>query len=258
MLSLVGCGGAGSRFARYVARATGLRPTVINDVDGDVKVDKRKVEAYATVDRKLISMAFPWIGKINSPYVFVLAGLGGNLGTNLVRMLGRTKSRRSKFIGIFTLPFSSENRLRRELAKSVLGDIERHYDMYFVLDNDGLVNYYSNLPITAAMNIPMEVMKHIVLDFKNILIKNILSVPIGGKLGIGIGFGAGKNRIEVAIEDALDSPWMGEGNKIMLFSGDIEIEDARVASRSYSPIFVDVHRTIEYGEEVKVTIISVP
>lgn len=257
MLALIGCGGAGSKFASHVGRHTGLKAIIINEHAGDIVVDKKRVEAYATVDKKLINMAFPWLGRINSPYIFVLAGLGGNLGTNLVRIIGRAR-KRSKLIGLFTLPFSSENRTRREMAQNALEDIERYYDMYFVLDNDGLVNYYSNIPITAAMSIPTEVMKHIVLDFKNMLIKNILSVPLSGKLGIGIGFGAGKNRMEVAIEDALDSPWINDGKRIMLFSGDIELEDAKIASRNYEPIFVDVHRTMEYGDEVKVTIITVP
>ncbi len=257
MLALIGCGGAGSKFASYVARYTGVRATTINEHAADIVVDKKKVEAYATVDKKLISMAFPWLARINSPYVFVLAGLGGNLGTNLVRIIGKTK-RRSKLIGLFTLPFSSENKVRRETAQGVLADIEMYYDMYFVLDNDGLVNYYSNIPITAAMSIPTEVMRHIVLDFRNMLIKNMMSVPLKGKLGIGIGFGAGKNRMEVAIEDALDSPWIDGGRRIMLFSGDIELEDAKVASRNYNPIFVDVYRTSEYGDEVKVTIMTLP
>ncbi len=256
MLSVVGCGGAGTKFAIYIGSSTTLRPIIINDTNADIGVDRRKILAYSTVDGKLISMAFPWLSRINSPYIFVLAGLGGIVGTGLARMLGRAKKHRTKLIGLFTLPFSSENKERRKYALEALEDIGKYYDMYFLLDNDGLVKHYSHVPITVAMRIPAEVMKHIVLDFKNIMIKNILNVPINGRLGVGIGFGAGKNKIEVAIEDALDSPWIGNGEKIMLFSGDIDIEDAKVASRNYEPIFVDVFRTQQYGEEVKVTIIT--
>ena len=256
MLSIIGCGGAGAKFANYIASASTLRPIIINDINSNIKVDRRKVEAYSTVDGKLISMAFPWIGKINSPYIFVIAGLGGVIGTGMARIFGRTKKHRTKLIGLFTLPFSSENKERREYALKALNDIGKYYDMYFILDNDGLVKHYSHIPITVAMQIPAEVMKHIVLDFKNIMIKNILNVPIAGELGIGIGFGTGKNRLDVAIKDALDSPWIGEGEKIMLFSGNIDIEDAKVASRNYNPIFVDVFQTQQYGEEVKVTVIT--
>ncbi len=256
MLSVIGCGGAGTKFASYIGSSATIRPILINDSNAQINVDRKKILAYSTVDGKLISMAFPWLGKINSPYIFVLAGLGGIVGTGMARIFGRTKKHRTKLIGLFTLPFSSENKERRKNALDALKDIERYYDMYFILDNDGLVKHYSHVPITVAMRIPAEVMKHIVLDFKNIMIKNILNVPISGKLGVGIGFGAGKNKIEVAIEDALDSPWITEGDKIMLFSGDIDVEDARVAARNYEPIFVDVFKTQQYGEEVKVTIIT--
>jgi len=256
MLSVIGCGGAGAKFASYIASSTTLQPIIINDGNATIRVDRRKVEAYSTVDGKLISLAFPWIGKITSPYVFVLAGLGGSVGTSLARILGRSKKHRTKLIGLFTLPFSSENKERRKYALESVKDIEKYYDMYFLLDNDGLVKHYSHVPITVAMQIPAEVMKHILLDFKNIMIKNILNVPIKGQLGVGIGFGAGKNKLEVAIEDALDSPWIGEGEKIMLFSGNIDIDDAKIASRNYNPLFVDVFKTQQYGDEVKVTILT--
>ena len=232
MLSIIGCGGAGAKFASYIASSTTFRPIIINDGNATIKVDRKKVEAYSTVDGKLISMAFPWIGKITSPYMFVIAGLGGSVGTNLVKIFGRTKKHRTKLIGIFTLPFSSENKERREYALDAIADVDKYYDMYFLLDNDGLVKHYSHVPITVAMQIPAEVMKHILLDFKNIMIKNILNVPIAGQLGIGIGFGAGKNKLEIAIEDA------------------------KIASRNYDPLFVDVFKTQQYGEEVKVTILT--
>ncbi len=256
MLSIVGCGGAGVRFAEYISSQLSIKPILINDHGGNINVDRRKVVAYATVDKKLVNMAFPWLSKINSPYIFVVAGLGGTLGTNLVRIMGKAKRSKSKLIGLFTLPFSSENKGRIEMAREAIKDISRHYDMYFILDNDGLLKHYSHIQIRVAMNIPPEVMKHIIMDFKNILIKNMLSVPISGEVGVGIGFGAGKNRLEVAINDALDSPWIGKGEKIMLFSGNLDIEDAKVAAKPYNPVFLDVFHTLEYGEEVKVTVIT--
>ncbi len=256
MLTILGCGGAGVRFAEYVTSQLSVRPIFINEHDGDIKVDKKKVMAYATVDKKLINMAFPWIPRISSPYIFVLAGLGGVLGTNIARILGKAKRSQNKLIGLFTLPFSSENRGRIELAREALKDIRKSYDMYFILDNDGLLKHYSHIQIRVAMNIPPEVMKHIILDFRNILIKNMLSVPLRGELGVGVGFGSGKNRLEVAINDALDSPWISDGDMVMLFTGDVDIEDARMAAKPYDPVFLDVYRTPYYGEDVKVTIIT--
>ena len=256
MLGIVGCGGAGSRFARYVENETGIRSIRINDHGGDINVDRKLVYAYADVSPKIISQTFPWMMKLSFPYLFVVAGLGGVVGTSLVKLIGKGKKRSSRLIGIFTLPFSSENRERRKRAIEAKEMIERYYDIYFILDNDGLVNHYSYVPINVAMSIPAEVMKHIVLDFKRVIIKNFLNMNLRGEYGVGVGLGVGKEKIRVAIEDALDSPWIGNGKKVMVFSGNIEKEDVIPIVKSYDPAFVDVYHTHEYGERVKVTIIS--
>jgi len=256
MLGVVGCGGAGSRFARYVENETGIRSIRINDHGGDINVDRKLVYAYADVSPKVISQAFPWMMKLSFPYLFVVAGLGGGSGTGAAKLIGKARKAKSKLIGIFTLPFSSENKERRIRAEEAVKDIERYYDMYFVLDNDGLVKHYSHVPINVAMSISAEVMKHIVLDFKRIFLKNLINVNVSGELGVGIGMGVGKERIRVAIEDALDSPWIKGEKKIMLFSGDIELEDVEPVVKYYDPVFVDVYRTKEYGERVKVTILT--
>lgn len=256
VIKLIGCGGAGSRFASYIAQEIGVDILRINDKHGDLNVDGRLIKAYEDVSPRLISQAFPWINRLSSPYLFVVAGLGGIVGTGAAKLIGKARKGKSKLIGIFTLPFSSENKERRIRAEKAVKDIERYYDMYFVLDNDGLVKQYSHVPINVAMSISAEVMKHIVLDFKRIFLKNLINVNVSGELGVGIGMGVGKERIRVAIEDALDSPWIKGEKKIMLFSGDIELEDVEPVVKYYDPAFVDVYRTKEYGERVKVTILT--
>ncbi len=256
MLAVVGCGGAGSRFARYIGEEVNVRSIKINDGNGDINVNRKNVEAYADVSPKIISQAFPWALKLSFPYIFVVGGLGGVVGTSVAKIIGKVRKNKSRLVGIFTLPFSSENAVRRRRALQAIQDIEKYYDIYFILDNDGLVNHYSHVPINVAMSIPAEVMKHIVLDFKRVLIKNFLNMEIRGRVGVGIGIGTGKERIRVAIEDALDSPWMSDGKKVMIFSGNIEIEDVEPVAKYYAPSFLDVYRTTEYGERVKVTIIS--
>ena len=256
VIKLIGCGGAGSRFASYIAQEIGVDILRINDKHGDLNVDGRLIKAYEDVSSRLISQAFPWINRLSSPYLFVVAGLGGGVGTGAAKLIGKARKGKSKLIGIFTLPFSSENKERRIRAEEAVKDIERYYDMYFVLDNDGLVKHYSHVPINVAMSISAEVMKHIVLDFKRIFLKNLINVNVSGELGVGIGMGVGKERIRVAIEDALDSPWIKGEKKIMLFSGDIELEDVEPVTKYYDPVFVDVYRTKEYGERVKVTILT--
>ncbi len=255
-LKVLGCGGAGSRFLRYIRRSTPVEGYSINDKNSDIIVDPQKVIAYADVSSPLIMRAFSWVSHITEPYIFVLAGLGGDLGTSLAHLIGNAKRSKATLIGIFTLPFSSENMERRAYAIKALEKIEKLYHIYFVLDNDGLVRHYSHVPINVAMQIPPEVMKHIIIDFQRVLLKNMLNVKLQGRVGVGVGLGSGKNKLQVAIEDALDSPWLSEGKKIMLFSGELELEDAEIASKPYNPEFVDVYFTHEYGDQVKVTILT--
>ncbi len=255
-LKVLGCGGAGSRFLRYIRGSTYVEGHIINDKNADIIVDPRRVIAYADVSPSLITRAFPWLTHISEPYIFVLAGLGGTLGTSLTKLIAQAKRSKTTLIGIFTLPFSSENRERRAHALKALEKIEKLYHIYFVLDNDGLVKHYSHIPINVAMQISPEVMKHIIIDFQRVLLKNMLNVKLQGRVGVGVGLGSGKNRLQVAIEDALDSPWLGEGKKIMIFSGELELEDAEIASKPYDPEFVDIYFTKEYGDAVKVTILT--
>ncbi len=256
ILSLVGCGGAGSKFARYVSERTGVRATVINDSGGDINLDGNKAEAYVSVGANILSSTFPWLKRIGSQNTFVLAGLGGVLGTSVVRLIANSK-RNIDLYGIFTLPFKTENEGRRKRAMEAMKDIERGFTGYIILDNDGLIRHYSNIPIPVAMEIPAEVMRHIVLDFRNMVIKNAMNLRLAGRMGVGIGFGVGKERIRVAIEDALDSPWITDGRKVMLFSGDLDAEEVKYVVRDYDVDFYDVYRTPEYGEEVKVTVLTV-
>jgi len=255
ILSVVGFGGAGAKFARYVSQRTGVPAFVLNDSGADLNIPGSRLEPYVSVSPGMLATTFPWIKRIGTEHTFVLAGLGGVLGTSAVRIFSRAR-KGIHLYGLFTLPFFSENQGRKERAKEALGDIEENFQAYILLDNDGLMRHYSNLPIHVAMDIPAEVMKHVVMDFRNIVLKNITSLKLGGKLGVGVGFGVGKERIRVAIEDALDSPWISDGSRIMLFSGELDEEDVRYVVREYDADFYAVHRTPEYGEEVKVTILT--
>ena len=254
-LSVIGCGGAGVKFLGYIGDYPGMQKLSINDSQADILVDRNDLQAYMEVDKSILLSKFPWIRKIDGENIVMIAGLGGVLGSSACMLLSKVLSHR-RIWGIFTYPFRNESVSRRKMAEKSLKYMEGNLTGYFLLDNDSLISHFSNLGIEVALQIAGVVSKHIVLDFHRIILKNLLNFKPAGKLGIGIGFGSGKERVKVAIEDALNSPWM-QGNKIaILISGNIERDDAKYVVRNYSPIFWDVYRTEEYGDDVKATVIG--
>ena len=255
-LKVVGCGGSGIKFLNYVKSSTYVDATSINDSNSDIVVDRKIVGLYDTIHPSVFVHTFPWLKNIKSPNIIVLSGLGGEIGTNVVRIIGRGLKNKSRLIGLFTMPFRTENEARKKRAESAVEEIHKNYEFYILLSNDALIEYYSNLQINLAMNIQAAVMLHLIIDFGRVILKNRMNIKLRGNVGVGIGFGTGKERIKVAIKDALDSPWLTEGKKIMLFSGDVDREDVEIAIREYNPEFFDIYRTPEYGEEIKVTVLS--
>ena len=255
-LSVIGCGGAGKRFLNYIPEIAELQKISINTFQGDVIVDKNKIIMYENAPRNLVLSEFPWIQKIDSEDIFLIAGLGGITGSEICKILGRIIGKKKRLWGIFTLPFEGEGENRKLIAKEVLKEAKESYHGYFPMENDKIVKHYPELKMELAISIPAVLAKHIVLDFLRIGMKNMLYKKIHGEFGIGVGFGVGKNRIQVAIEDALSSPWLGKGEKIIFLSGEIEAEDARYVVERYSPRFWDVYTTDEYGERVKATVME--
>ncbi len=255
-LKIAGCGGSGIKFLNYVKSSIYINGISINDSNSDIIIDRKIVGVYDSMHPSVFVHTFPWLKDVKSSNIIVLSGLGGEIGTNITRIIGRAFHSKSRLIGIFTTPFRTENEIRIKRAEDAINEIDKNYDFYIILSNDALVDYYPNLQINLAMKIQAEVMLHIILDFQRILLKNIMNLKLRGRLGIGIGFGIGKERIKVAIEDALDSPWITDGDKIMLFSGNMDKEDIDIIVKNYEPEFYDLYVTPEYGEQVKVTILS--
>jgi len=256
-LSVIGCGGAGNKFLDYIPDIPEIQKISINTEHGDVIVDSDRIGVYMTAPRNIILSQFPWIQKIDSEDVFLIAGLGGNTGSEICRILARAVGRKRRLWGIFTLPFEWENEKRKALAREVLKDIKDIYRGYFLMENEKLAKQYPELKIEIAMGIPAVVTKHIIVDFLRIGMKNMLHRKIRGEFGVGVGFGVGKNRIQVAIEDAMSSPWLGSGKKLIFISGDAEREEVGYVVKRYSPVLWDTHITKEYGEKIKATVIEI-
>ncbi len=255
-LLILGCGGAGVKFLNYVREFTKSPMLGINDASGDIRVSREKMEMVDSVHGDMFLQVYPWLREIRGENIMVLAGLGGVVGTNLVKLIGSAIGKRKNLHGVMVEPFSFESSVRKERAESIKESVERNYRSVIYLANDPLAKYYSALKMEESMKIHPIIMGHYIKDFERMILKNSMNFGLSGVLGIGIGFGVGRERIRLAVEDAMDSPWLADGRRAVFISGNADREDVEVVMSEYDIEFWDFYSTEEYGEKIKATVIS--
>ena len=255
-LVLVGCGGAGVKFLNHVRRFVTVPAYSINESSADIKVERHLAEMVDSVHGTMVYEVYPWLKLIRGENVIVMSGLGGVTGTGIAKLIGRALKKNSTLYGIFAEPFSMESPERRRVSEEAKSVLEENYHTLFYLPNDALVKYYPNLSIKDVLEVHPVVIQHLIQDFQRVIMKNTMNIELRGVLGLGIGFGVGKERIRIAIEDALDSPWHVGEVRYAFISGNVDREDVEIVAREYGFDFWDFYRTQEYGERVKVTAIS--
>ncbi|GEM_PF-2694145 len=255
-LVVVGCGGAGTKFLQFVRKFIKSPSITINEHSSDILVDRSKAIMADSVHGKMIYEIYPWLQNISGENILVLGGLGGVVGTNISKLIGKALRKKSNVYGIFAEPFSAESEIRTKIARKAKNDIDKNYHAVIYLPNDKLIDYYPNLTMKEALEVHYVVIKHIVQDFERQIIRNMGKIEFRGTIGVGIGFGSGRERIRVSIEDALDSPWHVGTPRYAFFSGNLEREDIKVIIREYDFEYWDLYKTEEYGEEVKSVIFS--
>ncbi len=253
---LVGCGGAGIKFLSYVRRFTTGTSISINDSRADIVVNRNRIGLGDSLPISMIYEIYPWLEKISGANVIVLAGLGGNTGTQLAETIGVALHSKSRLIGIFSEPFSSESPERLDRTEKAMSNILKNYATVILLSNEALAKYYPHLPINKMFNLHPIIMRYLIQDIERLIIKNMVNFEFTGRLGVGIGFGAGKDRIRLAINDAMDSPWHAGRKRYAFITGDAEREDVKITIGQYDFEFWDFYPTEEYGEKIRATVFS--
>ncbi len=254
-LAVLGCGGAGIKFLSEIECNSNIHCIGINDVSGDIRVSRDKAMMVDSIHGAMAFELYPWLENIAAERIVVLAGLGGVIGTSIAKLIGAVLGKKHELYGIFAEPFSFESPERGQRCNEAKHVINTTYRAVIYLPNDPIVKYYPNLSMAESMKIHGVVMRHLIHDFEH-MVNHALQFGLRGELGVGIGFGVGRDRIRLAIEDAIDSPWHKGSKRYTLFSGNLEREDIAVVARAYDFEYWDFVRTNEYGEQVKVTILS--
>lgn len=220
----------------------------------------------------------------NTKMVFITAGMGGGTGTGAAPVIAEmAKAKDILTVGIVTIPFQFEGKMRYEQAMNGVERLRKQVDSLIVINNNKLREVYGNLGFkagfskadevlaTASRGIAEVITNHYIqnIDLKDA--KTVLSNS--GTAIMGSAIASGENRAKEAILSALDSPLLND-NKIsgaknvllLIVSGtDCEITIDEIGEISdhiqneaghMANIITGIGEDEKLGESVSVTIIA--
>ncbi len=160
----------------------------------------------------------------NTKMVFITAGMGGGTGTGAAPVIAQlAKEREILTVGIVTLPFTFEGKVRQEQALIGIEKLRKQVDSLIVINNNKLREVYGNLGFkagfskadevlaTASRGIAEVITHHYTQNIDLRDAKTVLSNS--GTAIMGSAVSSGENRAKEAIVAALDSPLLND-NKI--------------------------------------------
>ena len=160
----------------------------------------------------------------NTKMVFITAGMGGGTGTGAAPIIAKmAKDLNILTVGIVTMPFQFEGKMRNEQAQQGIEKLRNVVDSLIVINNNKLREVYGNLGFkagfskadevlsTAARGIAEVITHHYMQNIDLRDAKTVLSNS--GTAIMGSASATGQNRAHEAILKALDSPLLND-NKI--------------------------------------------
>lgn len=160
----------------------------------------------------------------NTKMVFITAGMGGGTGTGAAPIIAKmAKELDILTVGIVTIPFQFEGKMRNEQAQLGVEKLRAHVDSLVVINNNKLREVYGNLGFkagfskadevlaTASRGIAEVITHHYTQNIDLRDAKTVLSNS--GTAIMGSAHASGAKRAHDAIVKALDSPLLND-NKI--------------------------------------------
>jgi cell division protein FtsZ len=239
-IKIVGCGGGGSNTIDRCSEAgiTGAQLCAVNtDAKHLLSVHApKKILIGKRLTKGLGAGALPEVGEQaaheneeeirdfirGAHVVFITAGMGGGTGTGAAQYVAHVAKEESALtMGVVTMPFKSEGRIRMENAEAGLDKLRKFCDTTIVIYNDKLLELVPRLPINAAFKVADEILMQSIKGMTEIITKpglvnldyaDLMTIMKGGGVAM-IGIGESdeeRDRIEYAINEALESPLLGE------------------------------------------------
>ena len=160
----------------------------------------------------------------NTKMIFITAGMGGGTGTGAAPIIAKmAKELDILTVGIVTIPFQFEGKLRNDQAQIGVENLRQNVDSLVVINNNKLREVYGNLGFkagfskadevlaTAARGIAEVITHHYTQNIDLRDAKTVLSNS--GTAIMGSASAIGASRAKEAITKALDSPLLND-NKI--------------------------------------------
>ncbi|WP_111682141.1 cell division protein FtsZ [Winogradskyella tangerina] len=160
----------------------------------------------------------------NTKMVFITAGMGGGTGTGAAPIIAKmAKELDILTVGIVTMPFQFEGKMRNEQAQRGIENLRQHVDSLIVINNNKLREVYGNLGFKAGFSKADEVLSTASRGIAEVIThhytqnidlrdaKTVLSNS--GTAIMGSATASGQTRAQEAIMKALDSPLLND-NKI--------------------------------------------
>ena len=302
VIKVIGVGGGGSNAINYMFQQ-GIMGVDFVVCNTDAQALEKsavpiKIQLGASLTEGLGAGANPDVGRqsaqesyddlhtllsTQTKMVFITAGMGGGTGTGAAPIIARmAKDLNVLTVGIVTMPFQFEGKIRQEQAQKGLEELKNNVDSLIVINNNKLREVYGNLGFkagfskadevlaTAARGIAEVITHHYT---QNIDLKDAKTVLTNsGSAIMGSASASGANRAQESIVKALDSPLLND-NKItgcknvllLIVSGSEEItideigeinEFIQSEAGNNTNIIMGVGEDKELGDSISVTIIA--
>jgi cell division protein FtsZ len=301
-IKVIGVGGGGSNAVNhmYTQQIKGV-DFVICNTDAQALENSpipNKIQLGASLTSGLGAGANPEIGaqaakesmqeiqqmlNTQTKMVFITAGMGGGTGTGAAPIIAKiAKDMDILTVGIVTMPFQFEGRMRSKQAQLGIDQLRQNVDSLIVINNNKLREVYGNLGFKAGFSKADEVLSTAARGIAEVIThhykqnidlhdaKTVLSNS--GTAIMGSAREEGTNRAKNAIAKALDSPLLND-NKItgaknvllLIVSGTSEvtldeigeINDYIQDEAGYDAnIIMGIGEDEELGEAISVTIVA--
>lgn len=302
VIKVIGVGGGGSNAINHMYNK-GIKGVdfVVCNTDAQALQSSPvpyKIQLGATLTEGLGAGANPEIGEqsamesmediknmlnTKSKMLFITVGMGGGTGTGAAPVIAKiAKDLDILTVGIVTIPFSFEGKMRNEQAQRGIEKLRSHVDSLVVINNNKLREVYGNLGFKAGFSKADEVLSTAATGIAEVIThhytqnidlrdaKTVLSNS--GTAIMGSAQSSGSNRAQNAITKALDSPLLNdnkiEGSKnvlLLIVSGTSEVTIDEIGeindyiqseAKTNVDIIMGVGEDDALGDAISVTIIA--
>ena len=159
----------------------------------------------------------------NTKMVFITAGMGGGTGTGAAPVIAEVaRTNKILTIGIVTLPFRNEGKLRIQQAIEGIRQMEGHVDSLLIINNERIREIYGDFPISKAFAKADDVLATAArgiadiitsTGFINVDFEDVRTVMQNSGVAImGSATFSGEDRARKAAEGAINSPLLNNND----------------------------------------------